>query len=105
MEIPSRFWTRVIQSTRVSDEKPIIHDDSHARAILLGIMREARFEFEERYRIFENKPLPKKWNQKAYLFACSERRRVLGDAVIIEATQSQGRGKRKKTVFISLGKR
>ena len=87
----------------MTDDKPIIHDDNHARALLLSLMREARQKFDDGLLKFESKPLPKKWNQKAYLAACEEHRRLLGDSLIIEAIWAHGRTKRKKTFFISLG--
>jgi hypothetical protein len=81
----------------------VIHDDTHARAVLLGIMRAARSDYMERYRKLEREHVPKRYNFKEYKENCRNQKALYGDTLIYESSEKHHRTKREWTYLVFFG--
>ncbi len=81
----------------------VIHDDAHARAILLGIMRKEREVYMSRYRAMEKAFVPKRYNKKQYRTLCSQTCDLYGDALVYQEVVKHPKTKREKMYIVAFG--
>jgi hypothetical protein len=81
----------------------VIHDDAHARAVLLGIMRAARSDYMHRYRKFEQEHVTGRYNFKQYKENCRRQKVLYGDTLIYEFSEKHQRTKREWTYLVFFG--
>src|SRR5210317_2139397 len=81
----------------------VVHDDMHARAILLRVMREARESYLVRYRKLEKQGIESRSVFKRYKKTCELQKGIYGDALVFDQVSKSSRGRREKTYLVAFG--